>query len=81
MSFSAFSMATVSGAGLWCFVLAWLGQEVIGSNPEILQSPEGMMSVIKAKMHWFLAGVFLFALLYFLVLTLKKRLQKPDFSF
>jgi membrane protein DedA with SNARE-associated domain len=81
MSFSAFSMATFLGAGLWCFVLAWLGQEVIGSNPEILQSPEALMGVIKVKMHWFLAGVFLFAALYGVMLTLKKRLSKPDFSF
>ncbi len=80
MPFTAFSMTTVLGAGLWCFVLAWMGQEAIGSNPEILQSPEAMMSVIKAKMHWFLGGVILVALLYLVLLSMKKRLRKPDFS-
>jgi uncharacterized membrane protein YdjX (TVP38/TMEM64 family) len=81
MPVSAFSMATTLGAGLWCFVLAWLGQEAIGSNPEVLQSPEAMVIVIKAKMHWFMGGVILLIALYGVMLLMKKKLRKSDYSF
>jgi membrane protein DedA with SNARE-associated domain len=78
MPLGAFSIATSLGAGLWCFVLSWFGQEVIGSHPELLQSPEEMMGVIKAKMHWFLAAVMALVVVYGLVLWLKKRLILRD---
>lgn len=80
MPLAPFSLATTAGAGLWCAVLAWFGQEAIGSHPEVLQSPEAMVGVIKAKMHWFVGGVVFFALLYGVMLFAKKRLRKPDFS-
>ncbi len=84
MPIFSFSFATLTGAGLWCFVLAWFGQEVIGSNPELLNSPEAMMGVIKAKMHLFVAAVVGLALLYGWVIRLKRRskirLQASGFS-
>ena len=68
-----FSLATTLGAGIWCAILSWFGQEVIGGSPELLQSPEAMISVIKSKMHWLLAAVILLGLLYALVLRVKAR--------
>ncbi|MCM2277894.1 MAG: DedA family protein [Oligoflexia bacterium] len=76
MPFWAFSAATIVGAGLWCWVLAWFGQEVIGGHPELLQSPEAMMSVIKAKLLWFVVAVVLFGALYGFVLWFKARSAK-----
>jgi membrane protein DedA with SNARE-associated domain len=67
-----FSVSTLLGAGIWCIILSWFGQEVIGSHPELLQSPEAMVGVIKSKMHWFLAGVLCLGLLYLIVLRFKK---------
>ena len=67
MSLSRFSVATVLGAGLWCFVLSWLGQVVIGAHPELLQSPEDMVAVIKVKLHWIIAVSFVFFILYIFV--------------
>jgi len=67
MSFAKFSAATLAGAAVWCSVLAWFGEKVIGSNPELLESPEAMMSVMKAKLHWLVAAALIFALLYALV--------------
>lgn len=75
MSFVPFSIATVLGAGLWCGILSWFGQQVIGSNPELLQSPEAMVMVMKAKMHWFMAGVLVLGGLYAGVMWFKKRTQ------
>lgn len=68
-----FSAATILGAGLWCSVLAWFGSQAIGNNPELLQSPEAMAHVIKARMAWFVGAVAVFVLLYGLVIVLKRR--------
>jgi membrane protein DedA with SNARE-associated domain len=77
MPFGRFSMATLTGAGLWCSILCWFGQEVIGGNPELLQSPELMMMVIKAKMHLILAGIVVLGGLYAAVIWFKKKGEEP----
>lgn len=64
MPFGRFSLATVLGAGIWAGVLSWFGQEVLGSRPELLQSPEAMIQVMKDKLHWFVLAVLLLAALY-----------------
>jgi hypothetical protein len=53
--------------------LSWFGQDVIGAHPELLQSPEAMVSVMKAKMIWFVAAVLVLGLLYGVVLWLKRK--------
>lgn len=73
MPFIPFSVATTIGAGLWCAVLAWFGQEVIGNNPELLQSPDQMIAVIKSKLHWLVAGIVILAMLYAIVVRFKKQ--------
>ncbi len=75
MPFFAFSLATIVGAGLWCSVLAWFGQEVIGSHPELLESPELMMKVIKAKLLYFVVAVLAVTVLYLAVVIWSKRTQ------
>jgi membrane protein DedA with SNARE-associated domain len=64
MPIAGFSLATATGAALWCFVLSWFGAEVIGSHPELLQSPEAMVSVIKAKLAWFVLAVVALLVMY-----------------
>lgn len=75
MPFGKFSLATIVGAGLWCGLLSWFGQQVLGDHPELLQSPDAMISVIKEKMHWILAGVFVFLVLYAGVVWINPRLK------
>ena len=79
MPFTAFSVATVAGAGLWCTVLAWFGEEVIGSQPDLLQSPEAMVHAIKDKLHWFVFAVVALGFLYGVVIWFKRR-QPPSAS-
>jgi membrane protein DedA with SNARE-associated domain len=64
MPFGKFSLYTIAGAGLWCAVLSWFGVQVLGDQPHLLQSPEAMVTAIKAKMGWILAGVVGLVLLY-----------------
>jgi membrane protein DedA with SNARE-associated domain len=66
MPLAGFGAATALGAGLWCFVLSWFGSEVIGSHPELLQSPEAMIAVIKAKLAWFVVAAVVLSVLYLL---------------
>jgi membrane protein DedA with SNARE-associated domain len=73
MPFGKFSLATLGGAGLWCGVLAWFGEQVIGSHPELLQSPEAMAHVIKAKLAWFVGAVVVLTALYAVVLVFKRK--------
>ena len=73
MPLGRFSIATLLGAGTWCVILSWFGREVIGSHPELLQSPEAMMAVMKAKLHWFVGAVAVMAISYVFVLWLQRR--------
>jgi membrane protein DedA with SNARE-associated domain len=72
MPMGRFSLATVLGAGLWCAVLAWFGQEVLGSRPELLQSPDAMIVVLKERLHWFVIGAAVLAALYGVVVWFKR---------
>jgi len=78
MPFGRFTWATILGAGLWCGILSWFGQEVIGSHPELLQSPEAMVGAIKDKMHVILAGIVLLGALYIGVQIFKKKAASPN---
>ena len=68
-----FSIATTVGAGLWCLVLSWFGEQVIGGHPELLQSPEAMVSVVKQKLSWFVGGVLLLGVLYAGVTAVRRK--------
>lgn len=73
MNFISFSAVTLLGAGAWCAVLSYFGQTVIGSNPELLQSPEAMAAVIRAKLIWFVVAAASLAVLYGGVVWFKNR--------
>jgi membrane protein DedA with SNARE-associated domain len=73
MPFGRFSAVTTAGAGLWCAVLSWFGQQVLGDHPELLDSPEQMVSVIKGKLLWFVAAVVAFAILYAVMVYVRDR--------
>lgn len=57
MNVLKFSIATIIGAFLWCTILSWFGQQVIGDSPELLNSPTELVHVLKDKLKWFVGGV------------------------
>jgi membrane protein DedA with SNARE-associated domain len=73
MSFKKFSLATLTGSFFWCCVLAVWGEKIIGKHPELLNSPEEMMHVIRSELMGFVLTIFVFAALYGFVLWMKKR--------
>lgn len=64
MPFGTFSLVTLVGAGLWCWILAWFGQVTIGQRPELLQSPEEMVHVMKDQLSYFVIAVVVLGVLY-----------------
>ena len=72
MNFLAFSIVTVSGSAIWCYVLAYLGEQAYRKEPQLLSNPEAMLHLIKAQSHWIILLVIGFAFLYLLILRLSQ---------
>ena len=73
MPVAAFSATTTAGAFLWCLILAWFGKKIIGDAPQLLDSPEQMMHVLKDKMHFLVLGIVVFAAAYAVMVYFRKR--------
>ena len=78
MPFGRFSVVTTVGAGLWCAVLSFWGEKVIGAHPELLQSPELMIHAVKSELLSFVGGVVVLGGAYLVVVYLKRKASKPS---
>ena len=77
MGFGMFSLMTVVGSFLWCVVLAWLGAEAQRVSPGLINDPQGLVLFIKNQSHLIVGGIAVLAALYFLVLRLTAKPEKP----
>ena len=73
MNFGLFSLVTIAGSALWCWILAYLGDKAYRAEPELLTSPEALEHFIRQQSKGILLVVAVFAGLYMLAL----RLMKP----
>jgi len=73
MNFGLFSLMTIAGSALWCWILAYLGDKAYRLEPELLTSPDALVRFIHGQSRGILLVVALFAALYMLSL----RLMKP----
>ena len=80
MRFVPFSIVTTVGAGIWCFILAWWGHKVLGDQPNLIDDPNAMVSVMKSKLYWFVGAVVILGALFF-VATRKKKRPDADSAF
>lgn len=68
-----YAIATIVGSAVWCTVLAWFGNSVLGSEPKLIDEPEALIRVLKEKSLWFVLGVVLLLALYVLVVKLTAK--------
>jgi membrane protein DedA with SNARE-associated domain len=78
MGFGIFSLVTIAGSAIWCYVLAYLGDEAFRVEPKLLENPEAMMRFIKGQSHWLILVVVLFASLYLLTLRLTSEAKSKN---
>ncbi len=64
MNFRTYSVMTLLGSALWCAVLAWFGVHVLGDQPQLLDNPDQMLHVLKARLLWFVGLVLALCILY-----------------
>jgi membrane protein DedA with SNARE-associated domain len=70
MPFGSFSIMTVAGAAIWCTVLAYLGKQIIGGDPQLIHDPAMLVHFIKHKSLLVAGIVAVLCALYFLVIWL-----------
>jgi len=73
MNFGLFSLVTIAGSAVWCWILAYLGDKAYRLEPELLTSPDALVRFIHGQSKGILLVVALFAALY----MLSMRLMKP----
>jgi membrane protein DedA with SNARE-associated domain len=78
MNFGLFSLMTVTGSAIWCYILAYLGEKAYRVEPELLTDPEALVRFIHGQSTWILVVVAAFATLYILSIRLSKPPQSPD---
>ncbi len=73
MNFLKFSLATIAGAGLWCCVLAYLGEKAYRAQPDLIDNVDGWTNFVKGQSHWIVLFAAALAVLYLLVLRLTAK--------
>ena len=76
LRFLPFSIVTVIGAGIWCWILSWWGAAVLGDQPNLLTDPDAMVRVMKQKLYWFVGAVLVLGVLFFIA-TRKRKASPP----
>jgi membrane protein DedA with SNARE-associated domain len=78
MNFKVFSVVTIVGSGIWCWILAWLGVQAYRKEPELLSDPEAMVHFIKAQSYWIVLVIVLFAVLYVVTMGLMRGSKRES---
>lgn len=66
MNFTIFSVMTIVGSFIWCWVLAEFGARVI--TPEMMADPVAMVAAMKGQLHLIITGIVVFCALYFIAM-------------
>ena len=73
MNFGMFSLVTIVGSAIWCYILALLGDRAFRIRPDLISNPDAMVHFIKSQSIWIVLLVVVFAALYLLVMRLTSR--------
>ncbi|CAN5560608.1 DedA family protein [soil metagenome] len=73
MNFWVFSIVTIIGSAIWCYILALLGAKAHAVQPDLINNPDAMIHFIKSQSLWIVAIVVVFMALYFVMMRLSAR--------
>lgn len=73
MPFRTYSVMTLAGAGLWCWVLAWFGGKILGDQPQLIEDPEALVHVLRNRTWEIGAFALLLCALYVFVMRVTSR--------
>lgn len=73
MPFGLYSAMTIVGAGLWCWVLAWFGRDLLGSQPDLVQNPSQLVGVLQQQSRLVGGFALLLCVLYIVVMRLTAK--------
>jgi membrane protein DedA with SNARE-associated domain len=76
MNFGLFSLMTITGSAIWCYILAYLGEKAYRVEPQLLTDPEALVRFIHGQSTWIVVVVAVFAALYILSMRLSKPPKK-----
>ena len=73
MPFGVYSAMTIIGAGVWCWVLAWFGESVLGDRPDLIADPTQLVHAMKERSLIVGGFAVLLCALYVLVMKLTAK--------
>jgi membrane protein DedA with SNARE-associated domain len=73
MNFGLFSVVTIVGSAIWCYILALLGDKAYRLRPDLISNPDAMIAFIKSQSLWIILIIAVFAALYFVTMRLTAR--------
>ncbi|MGH7429931.1 MAG: DedA family protein, partial [Candidatus Methylomirabilaceae bacterium] len=73
MPFWLYSLVTIVGAGLWCWVLAWFGGTLLGDQPDLVKDPTRLLHVMQDRSHLIGGFAVVLCALYVLVMRLTAK--------
>lgn len=73
IDFRVYSIATITGSFLWCWILAWFGQRIGERHPGAINDPELFMRAVKGEALWIVVACAALAALYVTMLVLTGR--------
>ena len=78
MRIGPYGIATILGSALWCAVLAWFGQHVLGSEPQLMEDPDALVNALKAKSLPMVLAVVVLLVLYVIVVRMTAKKRETD---
>lgn len=78
MNFKTFSIMTIAGSAIWCWILTVFGERVIGKHPHLLNNPTEMVHFMKSQFIWLVAFIVVLCVLYFMVMRLTAKPQAKE---
>ncbi len=77
MPFGMFSLMTVVGSFIWCYILARIGWQMAEKHPDLITDPTKLVHAIKAESIPLVLIIAAFCALYLLVMRLTAKRETP----